>query len=647
MITSGVCRGFTTCFLGTNEDRSRPLTARIASAVILCVLITGTAGNGQEKSEQSDLQWEDYAEVYTDRYIEPYEHLKLGKLGKVRSRLLALYAMGRSYEERKELDKAITVYREVLDLAPEFGVLARKVGILLAQSGKPIEGRKVLEDSLEKNPDSPLAYTVLSEYLATFLGRSPENRRRSVELAEQAVEKFPGNTEVYEHIVKVYLIARQPEKAQAVMDKAIKREDPDPFYWLRVAETAKRVWPVSTKSGAEPVRINGIYEKALLRAPNNPVILEKVADHYRDSRQSEKALEIYERLIAKNPDRLDLRKSIANVYAAMGKNEERIKTLEEIVQINPQDVDTHKELGRIYQAREDKESAVRHLKKALQLTQGSVDDYYSLSVLMLETEQAEEAARLLERASYLFPTEPIMPIMLTHAYSMLDQYEEASTQFERAADLASQTRPDMLNERFYFRYGAAVERAGDIDRAADLFRKSMDLLSKSNTSGREDEQTTRFRATLYNYLGYMWVENDMNLDEGGALIQQAAELDPTSGAIADSLAWFYFKKERYEDAKREMKRALELVEESDAVLHDHMGQIHFKLDELEEAVEEMKQAVELDPEKEEFQERLEEYEKALAKKQPDPDAPKETEAEEEKSDSEKPGSDESDQLDAA
>ncbi len=91
-----------------------------------------------------------------------------------------------------------------------------------------------------------------------------------------------------------------------------------------------------------------------------------------------------------------------------------------------------------------------------------------------------------------------------------------------------------MNEGFYFRYAAAHERRKDFAKAEELFRKTIEMIAKNDPADENKE----FTATVYNYLGYMWVENDMKIDEAGELIKTAAELDPESGAIADSLGWF-------------------------------------------------------------------------------------------------------------
>ncbi len=66
----------------------------------------------------------------------------------------------------------------------------------------------------------------------------------------------------------------------------------------------------------------------------------------------------------------------------------------------------------------------------------------------------------------------------------------------------------MLTPRFYFDYGIAADQAGLYDKAADLFKRSIAL-----DPGKA--------AQAYNYLGYMWAEHNMHLDEAEEMINQA------------------------------------------------------------------------------------------------------------------------------
>ncbi len=92
----------------------------------------------------------------------------------------------------------------------------------------------MLEDSLARNPQEPVAHISLSEFLATYQGGDPAGLKRSFEVIEQAVKQFPDEPAVYEHLVKLYLSADRRDEARAIVSEAAKRGNRDSQYWLRL-----------------------------------------------------------------------------------------------------------------------------------------------------------------------------------------------------------------------------------------------------------------------------------------------------------------------------------------------------------------------------------------------------------------------------
>ena len=148
-----------------------------------------------------------------------------------------------------------------------------------------------------------------------------------------------------------------------------------------------------------------------------------------------------------------------------------------------------------------------------------------------------------------------------------------------------------LNAQFYFSYGATCERAGDLDKAATLFRKVIALDAKS--------------ANAYNYLGYMWVDHNTNLTEALTLIQQAVAIEPDNGAFRDSLGWAFHKLGRDSEAVTELRRAVFFLDketdreledrQDDAVVYDHLADVLLNLNHPDEAVTFWQRALKLDP----------------------------------------------------
>lgn len=581
-------------------------------AAVLATLLVFFSDRAAVRAE-GPRKLDDYAEVYVDQYFEPEPHLKLSEEARKKSRALAYFARGRFLEEQRETDAAIEAFQEVLRNQPGQVSLARKTAYLLASVGRQDEARQLLEETLAGNPEAPYAHLAFSEYLATYESQDPAGIAHATEIALDAVKKFPSDPAVYEHLVKLYLSTNRAAEARQLVTDASKLENTDPEFWLRLGRIAARAWPLT--QGAETgdnKLVNDIHAKALSLAGGRSTVTEQVGDYYLATGQYSEALDAYQRIIDAEPDRLDVREKLAQVYGASGDVDKLVETLKVIVDIDPQNAEIHKRIAGILLEKRDFQGAFPHLRSALAITKGSAEEYASLANLMIQAKDFKAAEEFLKGAAHLFPDSPQFPFFLAHALHFDERFAEAIPQFEKTIGMAKEKQPDLLNSRFYFHYAAAHERNKDITKAEELFRKTMELLSKEDPEG----QDTNFAATVYNYLGYMWLENDLKIDEAGELIKTAAELDPDSGAIADSLGWFYFKKGRYEEARDELLRAEESFaseEEEDAVIFDHLAQIFHALGEAEKAVSYMEKAIAKEPENEDLKKRLEEYRSGMPK----------------------------------
>ncbi|NOY00863.1 MAG: tetratricopeptide repeat protein [Verrucomicrobia bacterium] len=584
------------------------MNAALSVFTAYCVVATSPHLQAAEKASSAATQAEvpqDRAEVYVDGFIPPNPRLNLLENGHLRGEALAHYSLAWAYEGKKDLDRALQEYREVLRLMPGNVKLAQRVAYLLASGGRKEEARGVMQKTLGLNPDDPSAYINFSEYLLTYHAESRPDRERAVALAEEALAKFQDIAAVYQHVVRLYLVGRQAAKAKAAINKALKQSSQEPQFWLDIATIAQRVWPLNTSEGQEPVLLNNIYQKVLDHSKNKESIQEAVAGFYHSSHQPEKARELYEKIVSAHPDQLDVRKKLASVYQVLGQQDKVIETLRTVLRIDPRDVLTNKLLAEVYRERKDWDNAARYLQQALKISKGSESEYLDLAQLLLAARRPADGVPLLERATYYYPKDPRLTFLLAISHTGAKQYDASLSAFEKTIQLGKETQPGLLNDRFYFQYGAAAERAGNLDQAADLFRKTMELLAKT---GGDDDETKAFTAQVYNYLGYMWLENDMHVEEAGELIKTAFNLTPKSGAIRDSLGWFYFKKRQFEEARRELTLAVEMMEEPDSVVFDHLAQTYFQLGMKPEALENMRKALELDSSNKDFAERLKKFE---------------------------------------
>ena len=92
-----------------------------------------------------------------------------------------------------------------------------------------------------------------------------------------------------------------------------------------------------------------------------------------------------------------------------------------------------------------------------------------------------------------------------------------------------------------------------------------------------------------NFLGYLFVENNKNLDEAIQLINRALKAQPRNGAYIDSMGWAYYKKAQAEGridylntALQMLLEAVQLMEEPD--IYEHIGDVHYSMGHWDEAV---------------------------------------------------------------
>ncbi len=161
------------------------------------------------------------------------------------------------------------------------------------------------------------------------------------------------------------------------------------------------------------------------------------------------------------------------------------------------------------------------------------------------------------------------------------KYEAAIPYYDRAIALLSS--PVKKDWQLYYARGVAYERTKQWAKAEPDFKEALLL---------DPEQ-----GAVLNYLGYSWLDQNMNIPEAFDLIKKAVKLRPNDGFIIDSLGWAYFLQKDYEQAVKHLDKAVELRPE-DPTLNDHLGDVYWRLGRQLEAKFQWTQALTLSPEPE-------------------------------------------------
>ncbi|KQV43721.1 MULTISPECIES: tetratricopeptide repeat protein [unclassified Rhizobium] len=175
-------------------------------------------------------------------------------------------------------------------------------------------------------------------------------------------------------------------------------------------------------------------------------------------------------------------------------------------------------------------------------------------------------------------------VALGSVLSDAKDYRTMAEIYDRAVDVLGPL-PQKNSWSIFFQRGIAYERLKEWAKAEPNFTKALEL--------NPDQPQ------VLNYLGYSWIDMNINLDKGLEMIRKAVELKPDDGYIIDSLGWAYFRMNRFDDAVVELDRAAELLA-GDPTINDHLGDAYWRVGRKLEAVFQWNQALELKPEEAEI-----------------------------------------------
>ena len=517
---------------------------------------------------------------------KPGPDLALRVGGAHKADALAHFVEGMAFEENGEMDRALEAYRKVLNVDPGQAQLAARVAGLLIQQDDFPQAIDVLKDAIKANPNNAEPYQQLAFIYFKYLKKTDQ----AIDYANRAIALNPADAEGYQRLVEIEVAAGQEKKALEVLDRAAKVRSNDPAFWMRLG---KLYMAILFKSDSQPKpeelkRTNEIFKKAADHAGDDPAILKDVADYYAASQQLKEAIPLYLRVLELQPDDANAREKLATGFILTNQRGKAVEMLEQIINEHPEKYQPYDLLAqvlddearsllrtnRLEEAKAKFAKVAANYEQSLLINPNHPSTYLHLAELLLgPLRDADRAVKLLTEARRRFPGAPEIVYYLAIAQREAKQSQQAVATFEEALHEAQLDQDDdVINAKFYFNYGAAAEQAGLYDKAADLLRKSI-ALDPANS------------AEAYNYIGYMWADHNMNLDEAEAMIKRALESEPNNASYLDSLGWVEFRKGKFDQALSDLLRAAKTVERDDPVVFEHIGDTYLKLNRVPEALD--------------------------------------------------------------
>ena len=487
------------------------------------------------------------------------------------SKAHAHYSAGVIHEMEGQPGAAAEEYYQAALLDPDDEALVLEVSHRLLQSKQSDRALEVVTRAAAQPNASGEIYARLG-LIYSQLGKT----NQAVVAERTAIKKSPGSITGYQNLYQGYLGSKQTQEALKVLDEAARQPRPDAEFLISLAELymgfGLQVLGQKDSANAKALALLSRAEKL---SPLTPLLRLKLADGFNVLGDSTKAAQLYLEVLKHPPDlpliEERVRANLTSIYLRGSDHKRAVEQLQAILRDDPTNPQAYYYLGRM--ALEDKKpaEAADYFSKALLVSPEFESGYYYLAMAQIDLSRISDALTTLDKARQKFPQSFALEFYTALAFDRQKAYSEALRHLVTAEVIAKATDPKLLDESFYFQLGATCERKGDYTQAEQYFQKSLQLSPSY--------------AEAMNYLGYMWAEHDMKLDQARELIEKAVKVEPKNTAFLDSMAWVLFKLKQPKEALPYALKAAELSEQPDATVYDHIGDIYAALKELDKARE--------------------------------------------------------------
>jgi tetratricopeptide (TPR) repeat protein len=365
-------------------------------------------------------------------------------------------------------------------------------------------------------------------------------------------------------------------------------------------------------------RVNALFDRASALGKDDAAILKEAADYYAASQQLKQAIPLYLRVLELEPDDANAREKLATSFVLTNDRPKAIEMLEEIIHEHPEKPNTYDLLAQLLdddgrallrdnqleKARADFARAAENYEQSILINPARPTSYLRLAQLLIgPVKDPARAIKMLDEARLRFPDAAEFTYLLALAQREAKKNEEAVATFEEALQEAENTGAEFINARFYFDYAIAADQAGLHDKAADLLRQS--IASDPPNS-----------AEAYNYLAYMWADQNQHLEDAEDAVKHALDLDPNNGAYIDTLGWILYRQGKFRDALDQLLRAEQNLPRTDPVVFEHIGDVYAKLNRMPQALDYWQKALALDAQNQSLAQKIENTKTKLSKGTP-------------------------------
>jgi tetratricopeptide (TPR) repeat protein len=463
-----------------------------------------------------------------------------------------------------DIDEAVKLADRILTMDKANRVARLVVGVRDLKSKKYSAAQLNINQSI-RGPITDLVATLLSGWASYGAG--------DTKAAVAGIDKLTG-PEWYPlfkdlHTGMILETSGKEKEAGTRFERAYKLDDS----MLRVADAYAR-WLSRNKDSAAAV---GIYEAFDKKLPRHPLVQEGL----RDAKAGKKLPPLVDSAQAGAAEALY---GIGATLTRRGGEDLALVYLQLALYLQPNHPLALLSLADLYESVKKPQMAIKVYERMPASSPLKRNAQIQLATNLDAADRSDEAIKILKGVTSEAPKDIEAIMALGNIERGRKKFSDCATTYTQAIDAAPGVTDKNTWVTYYYR-GICEERSKQWSKAETDMRKALEL---------QPEQPH-----VLNYLGYSWIDQGINLDEGMKMIRRAVDQRPDDGYIVDSLGWAFYRIGNFEDAVKNLERAIDLKPE-DPTINDHLGDAYWRVGRSLEAKFQWAHARDLKPEAEEL-----------------------------------------------
>src|ERR1700674_1423377 len=463
-----------------------------------------------------------------------------------------------------DIDEAVKLAQRLLGIDKSNRVARLVIGVRDLKQKKYASAQVNINQSI-RGPITDLVATLLSGWASYGAG--------DTKTAVANIDKLTG-PEWYPifkdmHSAMILELAGKEKDAGMRLERAYKLEDS----MLRVADDYAR-WLSRNKDEASAVAVYEAFDKKL---PRHPLVLEGL----RETKAGKKLPPLVD---SPQTGAAEALYGIGATLTRRGGEDLALVYLQLALYLAPNHPLALLSLADLYESVKKPAMAIKVYERMPASSPLKRNAQIQLATNLDAADRSDEAIKILKGVTAEDPKDIEAVMALGNIERGRKKFADCVQTYSQGID-ALPGANEKTNWIYYYYRGICEERSKQWSKAETDMRKALEL---------QPEQPH-----VLNYLGYSWIDQGINLDEGMKMIKRAVDQRPDDGYIVDSLGWAYYRIGNYEDAVKNLERAIDLKPE-DPTINDHLGDAYWRVGRTLEAKFQWAHARDLKPEPEEL-----------------------------------------------